>query len=192
MFLQQAAKGVGARVVLACDLQGQQAVAVDHVEARGELVRRRGTHTRQEKGGTVVAHHDAGRFGEGAKQALAGSRFGLHVGEVGDAPLREFGGIVPHAFDQEGVQAIAGPGIVAAQWLEDQQRLIEVTGEGAGVLQGEIGATAPEGGHPVQHVAACGLRREIDERAYATLRDGKRVHDGNRGQGLDGPRIKLS
>ena len=58
-------------------------------------------------------------------QALAGAGGRLQVGDVQRAGAGEGGGVRDHPLDDEGMQAVRGPGVGAAQRLHDDQALTQ-------------------------------------------------------------------
>ena len=107
----------------------------------------------------IVGDDQAGAGGQRGEQALAGADGRLDVRVIGDAGGGEAGGVVTHAGEHEGVQAVAGPRVIAAQGLEHEQGPGERAGAGDRVVEREAPRTSPRGGHPVAHELAVGARR---------------------------------
>ena len=102
--------------------QRMQAVAVDRFHADVEAAGGRGNHPRQEGHRRVVGDHGGGVRGERLEQPAALAGPGLDVGEVARRRPGEGPGVVGHALQHEGVQAVARPGIADTERLEDDQR----------------------------------------------------------------------
>ena len=102
--------------------QRMQAVAVDRFQAHVEAAGGRGDHPRQEEHRRVVGDHGGGVRGERLEQPAALAGPGLDVGEVARRRPGEGPGVVGHALQHEGVQAVARPGIADTERLEDDQR----------------------------------------------------------------------
>jgi hypothetical protein len=122
----------------------------------------------------VVGDDHRGLGRKGHKQALPLTLRGLDVRKVANAS--GFSGlcIVGHALQHEGVEAIAGPPVVATQRLDDQQREVQTRCPPGGPLHCEAVFTSSAGGYPVQDVTAAD-GREIDHDPQA-----RRGHFGNR------------
>ena len=65
--------------------------------------------------------------------------------------LESGGGVVPHAFDNEAMKAIAGPSVTDAQGFEDDEFLAELRAVLACAIQRGVVSEAPRRSHPVQH-----------------------------------------
>jgi hypothetical protein len=155
---------------------GQQAVAVHRLEADAEPRARRRHHAGQEEGRVVVGDHHRGPAAEGLEQAIAGTALGLDVGVVDHRSPAEAAAIVVHAVEDEPVEPVARPGVVAAQRLQDHQRPTEVPGPVGGPLQSVVEGAAAGGDHPVQHPLGVGACRRRGDDADPLLRNA-RPHD---------------
>ncbi len=157
----------------------QQAVAVDGLDRNVESRRRAGGHRRQHERGVVVGDHHARPRGQGVEQAHAGARRGLDPREIRDAPAPgQRGTRVGHPVEDEPVQPVAGPPVVEAQRLVDDQGHAELGRPLDGPLEREVPAGAPCGDHPVQDPVAAGANRGVVEGANANGRDARRHRRG--------------
>jgi hypothetical protein len=72
-----------------------------------------------------------------------------------------FCGIITHALDCEGVEASAGPAIVAAERFEDQQRALQSTTVFQCSVEGKIKGQSATGCHPVNDELARSANRFV-------------------------------
>ena len=160
--------------------QRKQAVAVDRFDAHVEAAGGRGDHPRQEEHRRVVGDHGGGIRGERLEQPAALAGPGLDVGEVARRRAREGPGVVGHALQHEGVQAIARPGIADTQRLEDDERPRQLHCQLDRAFQGEVGARPARRDHPVEDVGPLGTDRRVVGAADPHRRHRSSVRAGGR------------
>mgnify|MGYP001551174070 CR=1 FL=1 len=114
-----------------------------------------------EESGVAVGDDEAGAAAEGLEQALARARLGLDEGQVGDRGAGEGVAVVLHALVDEGGEALAGPGVVRAQGLEEHEGLAEGAGAVDGMVEGEVMRRAAGGDHPVEDEVAVEAQRAV-------------------------------
>ena len=135
-----------------CD--GQQSVGVDGLERHVQPPRGRGLHPREKKGRIPVGHHEAGVAGQPREQARSRSRRGLDVGVIRRGPFPQLRRVLLHSLEHEGMQPIAGVGVVAAERLQDDQRTAQRHGVRHRMFQREIEMQASGRCHPVENKGA--------------------------------------
>ena len=173
VFLEKAAKGVRGGKRLSGGANGQEAARINRFETDGRDALNSGVnHAGEEEAGEIVGNDDARFRGKRRQKAfrVAGKR--LDVGEVfdpgGAAKSADFFG---HAVENKAVEAVAGPGIVEAKRLENQERQAKFGRPFQGAVQSEIPGEAAKRNHPVENIAAAGTRRKVAKNADADWRD---------------------
>jgi hypothetical protein len=160
--------------------QGEEAVGIDRLQPHRHLACCGGHHAGQEERREIVRHHQAGVAGEGGEQPSARAGRRLDVGEIGDVRAVEPRRVLGHAGEDEAVDAVVGPGVAAAQRLQDHQRLPQPPGLVRGAFQGEIPPQAAGGDHPVEDEGAlphrlgvAGTEADVGDRSHrsATIPD---------------------
>ena len=141
--------------------QRHDAVAV-HREHRGiRRTNQPGALSGYGKRRIVVAHHEH-RAARKLRHQLSVERlFALDVGPVVDAERRRARPVVGHALQDEGVQALAGPGIAKPQPFVDDERLAEL-GRAARRVVERVAALEPAAHlHPVKDVVGRAPQRHV-------------------------------
>jgi hypothetical protein len=138
VLLQEPPERVGGGEVAVGGPHRQEPVGVHGLQPHSELLGRRAHHSRQEERWKLVGHHHAGLPRQSLEKAFAFAGLRLQVRVV--ARRRPLGGeqVVAHPLGQEAVQTIAGPAVVAAQRLENDQRTREPLCPLHGALEGEV------------------------------------------------------
>lgn len=186
VFLQVTSEGMGGRERAQGGAEGKQAVRIDLLEPHVDLARGGFDHPGQEERGVAVRDDDTGTLGESDEQAASCTRARLDVGVVEDGAAQERARVLPHPVEDEAMQAVARPGIIAAQSLQDQERAIELERPEDRMIEGEVPARAAAGSHPVENEAAalpdravvCGAHPETGNPPQGTLISGSAVWDG--------------
>jgi len=138
-----------------------QAVGVDLLQADADDSGRRGDQLRKHEARKVVGDDDAGAPGERREQALPRVRRRFDVRIVECPSLLEVAGVHFHAVEDESMEAVARPAIVAVEGLEDDEGLPEFEGAVDGALEAVVPAGATRGDHPIEDVVAVGADRVV-------------------------------
>src|SRR3984885_7807733 len=150
VFLEEAAKRVGRGKHLVGGTEGQQSIGIDFFQAYGQLFRGAANHARKEKAREVVGDYDTGTVGEGSEQTLALAHGAFDVRMIKDLTAGKIPQFLRHALQDELMQAIAGPGVIATERFQNHQGLLEFAGPFDSMIQRKVPMGAAERDHPVQ------------------------------------------
>ncbi len=152
--LQMSAEGVRRLEDAVRRPERQETVRIDRLQPDTQSCSRRPDHPGQEKRGELVGDHHAGACRQRLEEAAPRAGRSLHVRVVqGSRPLQA-PGVVRHAVQHEPVKSVAGPGVVATQRLQDDQRPTKSSGPVDRPLQREVPVQPPVGDHPVEDEVA--------------------------------------
>ena len=108
-------------------------------------------HPGQKERGIPVGDDKARIVTQGRDQPAPCALCVLDVRVVEKPTAGECGRIGSHAVENEAMQPIAGPRVVAPEGLEDDEGPLQLGGDLDGALQAEIGPRPPCRRHPIEH-----------------------------------------
>jgi hypothetical protein len=127
VLLEKPPKRVRSRELAVGGRHRQHAIAVDGLEENRDF-RGGGGHHRGEEERRIVVGDDNCRIGsKGLQEPVSGTVIRLYVWYVGDVAPFKRGRRIGHAVDDEPVEPVARPRIVATEGLENHQRETEIT-----------------------------------------------------------------
>ena len=117
-LLKEAPEVEGSAEDLGGGAHREQAVAVDDLETRVELVGCGRLHLGDEEARVVVAHDQRCAFGQRCQQSASSAELGLDVWKVDDVLVGEVPRVGTHPVQDELVEPVARPRVAEPQGLE--------------------------------------------------------------------------
>ena len=130
------------------------AVRIDSLDPHRHLPCGRVQHPRQKKCRIPVRDDQAGIPAKGGDEAPTCAWCVFDIGVIEERPVGESSGIRSHAVEDEAMQAIAGPPVVAPECLQHDQRPLQFGGDFDRTLEAEVGPRPARHRHPVEHVGS--------------------------------------